>query len=264
MAQQFVRFPDGFVWEPRPLPTRSRGRRRRRPWPQRLGHLQPHAGQGAERRHRRRRGRPLQPVPGGRSTDGRRGAQSLPLLRRLAARSADRHRPGERQGPGLLRPPHRRAAPARDRALAVPLSLGSPQALQDRGGWGNRDIASWFADYALIVAGRIGDRAKHWVMLNEPSVVAIFGHGLGGHAPDLRGRDNYCAAIHHQNLAQGRALAALRAAGGRTGSSAPCSASSRSSRPPDPTPTVTRRRNGTRSGTAPAWTRCSRASIPTA
>ena len=90
-----------------------------------------------------------------------------------------------------------------------------PQALQDRGGWGNRDIASWFTDYALIVAGRLGDRVKHWVMLNEPSVVAIFGHGLGGHAPDLRGRNNYCAAIHHQNLAQGRALAALRAAGAR-------------------------------------------------
>jgi beta-glucosidase len=90
-----------------------------------------------------------------------------------------------------------------------------PQALQDRGGWGNRDIADWFADYAQIVAGRLGDRAKHWVMLNEPSVVAIFGHGIGGHAPDLRGRANYCAAIHHQNLAQGRALSALRAAGGK-------------------------------------------------
>ena len=90
-----------------------------------------------------------------------------------------------------------------------------PQALQDRGGWGNRDIANWFADYAQIVAGRLGDRAKNWVMLNEPSVVAIFGHGVGGHAPDLRGRANYCAAIHHQNFAQGRALSALRAVGAK-------------------------------------------------
>ncbi|MFX7370442.1 family 1 glycosylhydrolase, partial [Acinetobacter baumannii] len=45
-----------------------------------------------------------------------------------------------------------------------------PQALQDRGGWTNRDIAGWFADYALAVTARLGDRAKHWVMLNEPSV----------------------------------------------------------------------------------------------
>ncbi|WP_207456659.1 GH1 family beta-glucosidase [Azospirillum sp. SYSU D00513] len=89
-----------------------------------------------------------------------------------------------------------------------------PQALQDRGGWLNRDIAGWFADYALAVSRRIGDRARHWAMLNEPSVAAILGHGLGRHAPGLTGRANYAAAIHHQNLAQGQALLALRAAGG--------------------------------------------------
>ncbi|AWU97555.1 GH1 family beta-glucosidase [Azospirillum ramasamyi] len=90
-----------------------------------------------------------------------------------------------------------------------------PQALQDRGGWTNRDIAGWFTDYALAVTARLGDRAKHWVMLNEPSVVAIFGHGTGGHAPGMTGRDNCLKAIHHQNLAQGTALAALRQAGGK-------------------------------------------------
>ena len=90
-----------------------------------------------------------------------------------------------------------------------------PQGLQDRGGWTNRDIAGWFTDYALLVAGRIGDRARHWCMLNEPSVVAIFGHGLGVHAPGLTGRTTCLKAIHHQNLAQGTALKALRAAGGR-------------------------------------------------
>jgi beta-glucosidase len=89
-----------------------------------------------------------------------------------------------------------------------------PQALQDRGGWTNRDIAGWFTDYALAVSKRLGDRVGHWIMLNEPSVVAIFGHGLGSHAPGLTGRANYAAAIHHQNLAQGRALQALRSAGG--------------------------------------------------
>jgi beta-galactosidase len=92
-----------------------------------------------------------------------------------------------------------------------------PQALQDKGGWTNRDIASWFADYAQIMAGRIGDRAKHWCMLNEPSVVAIFGHGYGSHAPGMTGKANYFKAIHHQNLAQGTALKALRAAGGGKG-----------------------------------------------
>ncbi|CAO3428524.1 GH1 family beta-glucosidase [Azospirillum doebereinerae] len=89
-----------------------------------------------------------------------------------------------------------------------------PQALQDKGGWLNRDIAGWFTDYALAVTARLGDRAKRWVMLNEPSVVAIFGHGTGGHAPGITGRLNCLKAIHHQNLAQGTALAALRKAGG--------------------------------------------------
>ncbi|PWC31532.1 GH1 family beta-glucosidase [Azospirillum sp. TSO22-1] len=88
-----------------------------------------------------------------------------------------------------------------------------PQALQDRGGWTNREIAGWFADYAQVVAGRLGDRVSRWVMLNEPSVVAIFGHGMGTHAPGLTGRATCVAALHHQNLAQGAALQALRAAG---------------------------------------------------
>ncbi|MCW2247112.1 beta-glucosidase [Azospirillum fermentarium] len=88
-----------------------------------------------------------------------------------------------------------------------------PQALQDRGGWTNRDSAGWFTDYALAVAGRLGDRVKRWAMLNEPSVVAIFGHGTGDHAPGLRGTANYFAAIHNQNRAQGQALAALRQTG---------------------------------------------------
>jgi beta-glucosidase len=86
-----------------------------------------------------------------------------------------------------------------------------PQALQDRGGWLSRDAAGWFADYARVVARRLGDRVERWVMLNEPSVFAIFGHGLGGHAPGLTGRAAYAAAIHHQNLAQGDGLAAVRA-----------------------------------------------------
>jgi beta-glucosidase len=89
-----------------------------------------------------------------------------------------------------------------------------PQALQDRGGWGNRAIADWFADYAVLMAQRFGDRVTRWVMFNEPQVHAIMGHGLGEHAPGLRGREPMAAAAHHLNLAQGRALAALRAAGG--------------------------------------------------
>jgi beta-glucosidase len=86
-----------------------------------------------------------------------------------------------------------------------------PQALEDQGGWLKRDIADAFADYARIVAARLGDRVKHWAMFNEPNIHALFGYGMGGHAPGRKGLPNFLAASHHQNLAQGRALAALRA-----------------------------------------------------
>jgi beta-glucosidase len=86
-----------------------------------------------------------------------------------------------------------------------------PQALQEQGGWLKRDIADKFADYARVVAKRLGDRVKHWAMLNEANVHAIFGHGMGQHAPALTGLPNTLAAMHHQNLAQARAMQALRA-----------------------------------------------------
>jgi beta-glucosidase len=86
-----------------------------------------------------------------------------------------------------------------------------PQALQEQGGWLNRDIVQKFAEYGRIVARRLGDRVKHWAILNEPNVHALFGHGTGSHAPGLTGLPNMLAAIHHQNLAQGVALQALRA-----------------------------------------------------
>jgi beta-glucosidase len=89
-----------------------------------------------------------------------------------------------------------------------------PQALQDRGGWTERMIADRFADYAALMARQLGDRVRHWVMLNEAAVTAIMGHGLGEHAPGLKSLEAMYRAMHHQNLAQGRALEALRGEGG--------------------------------------------------
>lgn len=86
-----------------------------------------------------------------------------------------------------------------------------PQALQEHGGWLNRDTSERFADYARVVAAKLGDRVKHWATFNEPNVHAVIGHGLGQHAPGLTGLQSMLAAIHHQNLAHGRAVSALRA-----------------------------------------------------
>ena len=87
-----------------------------------------------------------------------------------------------------------------------------PQPLEDRGGWLGREIIGPFAEYARIVSRRLADRVKDWMMLNEPNVVAIFGYGLGEHAPGhTLGEVGILKALHHQNLAQGAALRAIAA-----------------------------------------------------
>ena len=58
-----------------------------------------------------------------------------------------------------------------------------PQALEDDGGWRNRDTAYRFADYAAITQFRLGDRVRHWATLNEPWCSAFLGHASGEHAP---------------------------------------------------------------------------------
>jgi beta-glucosidase len=87
-----------------------------------------------------------------------------------------------------------------------------PQALEDRGGWPARDTVWRFADYATKVVGRLGDRIRHLVLLNEPSIAAVFGHLLGIHAPGTRNVGACFAAMHHMNLATGLAAQAIRAA----------------------------------------------------
>jgi len=85
-----------------------------------------------------------------------------------------------------------------------------PQALDYRGGWQNRDTASWFAEYAAVTARRIGDRVKHWATFNEPNVAAVAGYAEGKHAPGIRGRASALGAIHVMNLAHGLGVEAMR------------------------------------------------------
>ncbi len=87
-----------------------------------------------------------------------------------------------------------------------------PQALQDRGGWFNREIADWFAAYAGIVGRHLGDRVRHWITLNEPQVFLGAGFMRGVHAPGLKlPASQVVKAAHHALLAHGRAVQTLRA-----------------------------------------------------
>ena len=88
-----------------------------------------------------------------------------------------------------------------------------PQALQDRGGWFDRDTIDHFAAYADLVGRRLGDRVAHWVPINDPNVVTVLGHGLGTHAPGRAMLFDALAVSHHLLLAHGRAAIALRSLG---------------------------------------------------
>jgi beta-glucosidase len=86
-----------------------------------------------------------------------------------------------------------------------------PQALQDRGGWADRDTALRFADYATVVADALGDRVTRWITLNEPLVVSHNGHRIGVHAPGLTDDVVAAAVTHHLLLGHGLATTAVRA-----------------------------------------------------
>lgn len=88
-----------------------------------------------------------------------------------------------------------------------------PSALLDLGGWRNRDIASWFADYTDIIMRRIGDRVWSAAPINEPWCVAFLSHFMGVHAPGLRDIRATARAMHHVLLAHGRSIQAMRALG---------------------------------------------------
>ena len=86
-----------------------------------------------------------------------------------------------------------------------------PWALQSEiGGFGDRDCAYYFADYAEVVAARLGDRVKHWITINEPWVFATLGHLLGMHAPGRMNPWTYLRVVHHQLLGHGLAVARLK------------------------------------------------------
>src|SRR5258708_3015681 len=61
-----------------------------------------------------------------------------------------------------------------------------PLALHEKGGWTKRETAYAFADYAEIMAQRLGDRVNIWQTHNEPWCVAFLGYGTGEHAPGIR------------------------------------------------------------------------------
>ena len=119
-----------------------------------------------------------------------------------------------RKGLGFYR---RLVAGLRDRGITPALTLyhwDLPQALEDGGGWTNRDTADRFAEYATLVYEALAGEVPMWITLNEPWVSSWLGYGLGVHAPGRRSTGDALTATHHLLLGHGLATAAMREVGG--------------------------------------------------
>ena len=97
-----------------------------------------------------------------------------------------------------------------------------PQALEDKGGWQNRDTAQAFADYAGYTVSKLDDLVSHYMTMNEISTFVDLGYGNGIHAPGLKlSRGKLAQVRHHAVLGHGLAVQAIRAkarAGTKVGS----------------------------------------------
>jgi beta-glucosidase len=88
-----------------------------------------------------------------------------------------------------------------------------PSAVEADGGWLERDTADRFADYAAIVADRLGDRVRQWYTLNEPAMTTLQGYAVGALAPGKQLLFGALPTAHHQLLAHARAASVLRERG---------------------------------------------------
>ena len=85
-----------------------------------------------------------------------------------------------------------------------------PVALQELGGWPDRDSVGWFTDYSAVVFDALADRVDLWATHNEPWVAAFLGYGAGVHAPGINDATQAYQAAHHLLLAHARAVEIFR------------------------------------------------------
>jgi beta-glucosidase len=88
-----------------------------------------------------------------------------------------------------------------------------PEALDNRGGWLNRDSMHWFREYAEVVFRKLDDRVKLWTTFNEPWVVTHEGYMSGNMAPGHSNRFEAPLVAHHVLLAHGAAVQCYRSLG---------------------------------------------------
>ena len=85
-----------------------------------------------------------------------------------------------------------------------------PEALQQKGGWNNRESVEWFGEYAQLLTSTFGDRVKNWMTLNEPLCSAWIGHLYGAMAPGITDLKTALDVSHHLLMSHGQASKIIR------------------------------------------------------
>ena len=86
-----------------------------------------------------------------------------------------------------------------------------PQALEEKGGWVNRDSIEWFGEYASKMFDKLGHLVPMWSTINEP-IATYVGYALGGFAPGHTNPKWGNQARHNILVAHGKGVEAFRAA----------------------------------------------------
>lgn len=100
---------------------------------------------------------------------------------------------------------------ARIRPMVTLYHWDLPQALEDAGGWPNRDLVGRYCDYVQLVVRALGDRVNDWMLFNEPSAFVDLGYLEGSLAPGRQSLLDFLRASHVVNLAQGEGFRAIKA-----------------------------------------------------
>jgi beta-glucosidase len=87
-----------------------------------------------------------------------------------------------------------------------------PQWCEDKGGWPNRDLAGYFADYAGTIAKELGDRITVYAAFNMPWAFTYYGYGIGIHPPSRARFSDFLKALHTVAIAQGESFRSIKAA----------------------------------------------------
>ena len=82
-----------------------------------------------------------------------------------------------------------------------------PYALQEKGGWSNRDTIDAFERYAKTLFEHYGDRVRCWLTINEQNMMILHGEAIGIVDRNLENpKKELYQQNHHMMLAQAKAM----------------------------------------------------------